>query len=112
MWNDLNTLSAKELKVIAESMWLVKWEDFKANASKDDMLELIENQSNDDNSNDTPKEVITETIKEDTVEENHCVEYAVVTHVKRNGKLLKKWDSIDYFDGIETLVAEWVVETC
>jgi len=114
MWNDLNTLSAKELKKIAEWMWLVKWEDFKTNASKNDMLKLISSQNNDESSNvikedtDKPDEKIITTI--DNTEIDNDGEYTVVTPVKRNGTILVKWDSIEYFDWIEKLIKDWIIK--
>ncbi len=119
MWNDMDKMSAKDLKKVAESMWLVKWEDFKSNASAKDMLELINSQNNDDSSDDitdipenksgsdgsdpSDKELIIENEEIDN-------EYEVVTPVKRNGKLLKKWNNIKYFEWIDSLIKDWIVK--
>jgi len=116
MWNDLENLTAKELKVIAEEMWLVKWEDFQTNSSIKEMLELIKNQNNDDSS-DNP-DVDNEPIEDNSLDEDTNLdesldedsEYKVITPIKRNGKILNKWDSVEYFKWIEWLIEDWIIE--
>ena len=110
---NLETLTAKELKVIAIDEYnLVLWTDFQANASKDDMLKIIE-KSKTNQVEDTTEEVEDEFLPEDDEDEEpteNTSGYEVVTPVKFKGKILKAWDSIDEFDGIDDLVAENIVK--
>lgn len=169
MWNDLNSMSARELKELAETMWLVKWEDFQANASAKDMIEIIESHKEDENSDsdqvedensdsDSEKELFTQEqmdssilsetdkISWELLDKNHECEkltkkikklekrlsensskkdeekeevvlkfdkdnnFIVKSNLKRNGNILKTWDSIEYFEWIEKLVKYWVIE--
>ena len=154
MWNDLTKMSAKDLKVVAEWMWLVKWEDFKTNASAKEMLVIIESFENKEapledqfdealtfiekcenqevlnwltyendvlikaiENRTTLLEKAKETIKTEskkivlTVKDKGTDnEYKVVTPIKRNGKLLKKWDNLEYFKWIESLIEDWIIE--
>ena len=101
-------LSAKELKIIAEEMWLVKWEDFQANASAKDMLELIEKQAWNIANKEFDK--VDVTIENEDLNENKSKTPIVVTPVKRNGKIYKKGDKIDYFDWMEKLINDWIIK--
>jgi len=102
MWN-LEKLSAKELKIIAESMWLEKWKDFKANASVEEMLKVIE--SNNENNNDE-KEL--EEIDEEIEEIDNNV-FEVKSNLKKDWKVFKKWDKIKFFKWIEKLIEDWII---
>jgi len=119
MWNDLNNLSAKDLKKIAEWMWLVKWEDFQVNASKKDMLVLIESQNNDGGTNIELEKIAEKTAKKEskkielTIENtgtDNNLKYEIITPIKRNGKILKKWDSVEYFDWVKWLIKDWIIK--
>lgn len=154
MWNDLSKMSAKDLKIVAEWMGLVKWEDFQGNASAKEMLALIGSKENkeapwEDQFNEaldfikkcTNLEVLDWLTYEDQALVNAIVDrrivlneakktaekeakkidltienkgkdnkYEVVTPVKRNGKILVKWDSIEFFEWIESLIKDWIVK--
>ena len=89
---NLETLEAKDLKVIATEMWL----EFNKNAWKDKMLELIQSPNNDESTSE----------KESN---NISGEYEVVTPVKRDGEYYKPWDNIEYFEWVEKLIEDWII---
>ena len=93
----MKNLTPKELKNLAKEKWLEEWKDYQKNYSKNQMIELLKD------------EWEIEEIEE--LKDEWEKKYKVISNLKRNWKLYKKWDKIDFFEWIEKLVKDEVIET-